>query len=414
MLTLVGCAVVLAQAPESNLLKEAKDRAEIASQRVEAQIRTAVVEAQRDRPRAAELLRGALALLENDTALTPARRASLQRMLTDRLREAETNGVRAEAAAADQRDRRYVVIGRRADEAQKSVDRNEINQTLEQIAKLQQIGRVEEANRLAVDLAKRHPDLTAAQTSGRTAASLNQALTERRYRADREAGFSTVNRDVFRASVPPAGDIEFSKDWAEKSKLRLKGIVTVTAKEKTILQSLNTPVTVNFKNTRFEDAIEYLSTLIGQPIILDKQALDDAQVTYDTPVSVNLKGVSARSLLRKILGDAGGLTYVIKEEAIQVTSAEKAKNSMVTRAYYLGDAVVGLGAGSFVFGPGIDQLQTLENAARIAEMIKTSIDPQSWQENGGSGTIRFDFATLSLIVKQSAEVHSMLGNSLYK
>jgi hypothetical protein len=46
----------------------------------------------------------------------------------------------------------------------------------------------------------------------------------------------------------------------------------------------------------------------------------------------------------------------------------------------------------------------------IVEMIKGSVDPNSWRDNGGEGTIVFDPRTLSIIVKQTSEVHSILGS----
>jgi hypothetical protein len=44
-------------------------------------------------------------------------------------------------------------------------------------------------------------------------------------------------------------------------------------------------------------------------------------------------------------------------------------------------------------------------------MIQTSVDPQSWQANGGNGSIVFNAPSMSLIIKQSAEVHALLGGS---
>ena len=119
--------------------------------------------------------------------------------------------------------------------------------------------------------------------------------------------------------MPPADDITFPKDFRERTKNRKSQLIPLTAKEKAIMQSLGTPISVNFKDSRFEDVIEYLATFTNQPIVLDKNDLADAQVTYETPVNVRVRSVSVRSLLRKILNELG-LTYVIKDEVIQVVS----------------------------------------------------------------------------------------------
>ena len=40
-----------------------------------------------------------------------------------------------------------------------------------------------------------------------------------------------------------------------------------------------------------QDAIDYLSTLTGQTILLDKNSLEEAQVTYETPINFAPRGL---------------------------------------------------------------------------------------------------------------------------
>ena len=47
-------------------------------------------------------------------------------------------------------------------------------------------------------------------------------------------------------------------------------------------------------------------------------------------------------------------------------------------------------------------------------MVTNSLDPMSWQGKGGNGTIGFNIPTMSLIVRQSAEVHLMIRGGMYK
>jgi hypothetical protein len=116
-----------------------------------------------------------------------------------------------------------------------------------------------------------------------------------------------------------------------------------------------------------------------------------------------LRNVAGRTVLRKILGDAG-LTYIIKDEAIQIVSPQTAKEMMVTRVYSISDLTT-----SRIGGTGLGALETLKNVATIIELIEDSVDPQSWRKNGGNGTIRYDAVSQALIVKQSAEFHAMYG-----
>jgi hypothetical protein len=122
--------------------------------------------------------------------------------------------------------------------------------------------------------------------------------------------------------------------------------------------------------------------------------------------------MSLRTALRKFLGD-NGLTYVIKDEAIYVTTPRRAREMMETRAYYMGDLVAGVGPfGNGVrWGPQVAQAQMMENANQIMQLVRSSIDPDSWAPNG-AGSIAFDPITMSLVVRQSAEVHAMLKSSM--
>jgi hypothetical protein len=75
---------------------------------------------------------------------------------------------------------------------------------------------------------------------------------------------------------------------------------------------------------------------------------------------------------------------------------------MVVKVYPVGDLTI-----INLFGGIAFPLDELENAARLIELIKTTIEPGSWGEGGG--TILYYLPTHSLVVKQSALVHSRMG-----
>ena len=53
-----------------------------------------------------------------------------------------------------------------------------------------------------------------------------------------------------------------------------------------------------------------------------------------------------------------------------------------------------------------------DTAKAIIEMIRDSIDPMSWQGNGGAGTITYSSLVKALVIRQSAEIHLMLRSGL--
>jgi hypothetical protein len=234
----------------------------------------------------------------------------------------------------------------------------------------------------------------------RTNATANRVIENRQLQSERERRTTDALRAVDKTALVPRSDFELPKDWKTRIQNR-KGSndVPLTAKEKAILRALDAPLSVSFKNSRFEDVIDYLHTVTGLPIIMDKMALEEAGVTYDTPVTLQVKGVTARSLLRKILGDLG-LAYVIKEETVQVVTAQQAREMLVVRITYVGDLLFG------------GELARRIQAAQLISLITSTMDPQSWEVNGGQGKILYDDLRRSLVIKQSAELQPVRSGGL--
>lgn len=410
---LVAVGAARAQSSDSrDLLDEVRRRAQVAAQKVENDVRDALREAQQLTPaEAADRLRQALADLDADTALTAERRESLRRTLRDRLRQAE-----AQAALATTRPTTTRPLTRRVAEERREAEQARVAREITAARSLYRDGKTDEATRAANETAQRNAGNPAALASRQVHSVNDQLAAARRLQETRDRGVGGTMRDVERSAVLPSGDMDFPRDWKDRTKGR-SNAVPLTPKEQELVRALNTPVTVSYKGTRFEDVIDHLQTLTNQPILVDRGAMDEAQVTYDTPVSVQVKGVAFRTLLRKVLGEVG-LTYVIKDETLYVTSAIKARDMMVVRSYYVGDLATSLNPwGNWSpapYLPTLNQLQTGQNMAQLIELIQSSVDPASWKVNGGHGTIAYNPATMSLVIKQSAEVHALIGGGLLR
>jgi len=223
---------------------------------------------------------------------------------------------------------------------------------------------------------------------------------------ERSQRYLGVARDIDRSNMPPVGDYEFPKDWAEKSKQRIKSSNPMTVRERAILKALNEPMEFEFKGN-FQEAIDYLSKVTGQPIIVDQQAMTEANVTYLAEVNFPKRKASTRTVLKKVLGDLG-MTYIVKDETIYVTTPARAKDTMTTRTYYVGDLV----SGDPRFGLVGNQLQMQQQVNYLLVLIQQTVEPDSWQYRGGPGSIYFEPATMTFVVTQSAEIHYMLGVGL--
>src|SRR5438270_177060 len=173
--------------------------------------------------------------------------------------------------------------------------------------------------------------LSPESAADRTNATANRLAENRQLQSERERRTNDALRAVDRTALAPRSDFELPKDWKARTQTR-KGSndISLSVKERTILRKLDSTLSPSFKNSRFEDVIDYLQTVTGLPIAVHTTALEEAGVSYDTPVTLQVKGITVRSVLRKILADLG-LAYVIKDEAVQVVTAQQARDMLTVR-----------------------------------------------------------------------------------
>jgi hypothetical protein len=365
----------------------------------EAYIRQAIRDAERwsatDRNKAIEALNSALTRLETDSQISEDRRGSLVRMLKGRIQvlASEPQLSREDEQALNKSQAAW--LRSHAHERQRSAET--IKRLMDGIKKLRTEGRAGEAARQSAALAQQFPANPAVQADNRISAVTNQLDANRQLQSDRDRNMLGRLSEVDKLQAPPKDDIEFPKDWKERTKFRGKRD-TLTAKERSILQTLDSRISVNFKDTPLRDVLEYLQDYLGQPIVVDLSALKAAEISDDSPITVKVRGLSVRTLLQKVLADVG-LTYTIHDDAIEVTTPQKARDMAVVRVYYVGDLLGDIPE----FRPFF--------AAQLIDLIQTTVDPQSWRRNGGPGTILYHPATNSIVVKQGVENQSVISDS---
>jgi hypothetical protein len=396
-----------------DILDEARRRDEVAQQKAEADFRAALIEMSKlegtDPARAAERLKKMLAVLDEDTVLAPAKREAWKRVVKDRIRVAEVQADRAARGEGDNARTDVKKDERKVREEQKAREDELNKRDADEVKNLMKAGRTEDAQRLAADIARRNPDSPYAVASNQITGRANAVKQYRMVKDARENGWTLSLLDVEKSSVLPKDpDFNFPspEKWREITKQRTKSVAT--EKEKAILQALDSPVTVVFEGSTLEATIDYLQTLSGVTIVLDKTTLDGAGLNYDTPINVRkMRNVTFRTALRKVLGEVG-LTYIVEKETIHVLRPDEAKNKMTVRTYYLGDMAT---ATNYTFGAAFTGAAMAENVAMLIQTIVGTVEPDSWQVNNpdAKGTIFYNPRNYTLVIKQSAEVHYMLG-----
>jgi hypothetical protein len=404
-----------AQAPKGDLLDQVKRQNEVVAQKMESEVRDALTEAQRlsgsDPARVVERLKKTLGLLEADRALTAARRDLLIRQIKDRLRVAEVEAERFARKAGEPSPKLASPENKTREAEQRAAEADKINRTLDYITQLQKEGRTAQASRAAEDLFRQYPNLAAPQVIGRTSTVLDQVAYLRGLKDEAANRRIAFQNSIDRAALAAGGDMEFPKNWHEiVSRPTRTTQTSLTTKEKQIYASLSKVLSVDYDKIGFMDVIEDISNRLGQPILLDKASLAEVGVSSETQVSLKIKGVTARTVLRKILGDVG-LSYIVKDETIQVVSEKVARETMITKTYYLGTLLAGgpFSDAGIRFVPGLSQFEAMQNVLSVVQMIQNTVDPPSWSANGGKGTITFHAPSMSLIIRNTAEVHGMMS-----
>jgi hypothetical protein len=326
---------------------------------------------------AKELLQKSLLAVSDSTALDDKQRADLRGRLLARLKEVDASG-REQKADTDT-------------SAKASADKS-AREEKERAA----MEKLQSQQKSIYDLSKSRID------GGKKSLDAQNDLSRAR-----EKGLTDVTIDVLKSNSKTQEE-RITKYFVAKSDLRKTN--KVTKEEATLLKALSSTVTVDFDKTPFKDVMNYLSEKTGINIFPDNGSLKDAGVEYDSPVTFKAKGMSLRTVLKKVLGDLG-LTYVIMEANIQVITPDRTKDYMVSRAYPVQDLVAPF---DMRWGPVANRVQMAQQASILIQMIINTVDPTSWQgvSDHGHGTIFYDPATMSLVIRQTAEMHYMLGGGL--
>lgn len=122
--------------------------------------------------------------------------------------------------------------------------------------------------------------------------------------------------------------------------------------EAKIYDALDEITNIEFPGNPLTDVVDYISSQHGIPIILDEAELSNDGISGDDEVELVLSGITLRSAL-KLLLEPLGLTYVIEDEVMKITTELAAADSLQTRVYPVADLVIPifpLGGG---FGGGL-------------------------------------------------------------
>ena len=130
-----------------------------------------------------------------------------------------------------------------------------------------------------------------------------------------------------------------------------------------IRRVLSDETRVTFVETPLADAVAMLSQDHDIPVLLNKRALEELGLTEDTPVDIDLSGVSLRSVL-KIMLTPLDCTFIVKDEVLQITTLEHAEQNPVLRSYTMDEELA-------------------PRAEKIVNAMTSTVVPDAWEDKGG-------------------------------
>ncbi|MCC6679623.1 MAG: hypothetical protein IT445_01865 [Phycisphaeraceae bacterium] len=209
---------------------------------------------------------------------------------------------------------------------------------------------------------------------------------------------------------------------------------------------------LELNQTPLREAFEIWARQAGVPLVVAWQRLEEAGIDPDRPVSITLNRIPAATALRFLMSYAAvdGFTSLVLEVQpgfVEMMTREQALRRSVIRVYDIRDLLMevtmftdapsfdlqsalsntnsggggggggGGGSGQGLFG-NTDQsreqerpMSKRERGEQIAQLIRDTVEPDIWLENGGQyASIRYFNG--KLIVKAPQFVHGQVGRRL--
>lgn len=210
-----------------------------------------------------------------------------------------------------------------------------------------------------------------------------------------------------------------------------------------IEKELNEVISIDTVEQPLHALMSSLAEKHNIPIVISLKKLDEASVPLDTPVTKSLHGITLRSALRLILKDLE-LTYVVRDEVLQITTPEDAESQLLIHVYDCRDLLtmtapgIEMGAAAPSRTPPIASTLSPTPATKteptraipgvmgaanrppksaptteferrsdqLVELVTSIVVPDSWNDVGGPGSI--DVFNGLVVVSQTMECHEQI------
>ena len=163
---------------------------------------------------------------------------------------------------------------------------------------------------------------------------------------------------------------------------------TMEGKESFALRkALRQPCVVNVRKMPLGELLQVLSKQWDIKVNIDDKSLEEESLTLDKSLTLKVESSSRSSMLASLLKPSLG--YYVDNGAVVVSSETKCKERLCTFTYSVREIV----------GDGDDA-----DLEELVELIHTVVEPETWQDNGGNGSVRPFSRTASLVVRNTEQL----------
>lgn len=204
---------------------------------------------------------------------------------------------------------------------------------------------------------------------------------------------------------------------------------------------------ITFQDVPFEQVMEYIADYSKMNVVVRWEAVIAAGVSRDKNISLKVKNIKLSQVLWMVMNEAGGadvkLAYRAAGNLLILSTADDLGKEMIVKVYDVADIIQRVpsftgpqidvsqqqsggqgGGGQNVFSGGQqggnnnqqDDQQNQQGGAvrpelqQLITLITTTVEPDSWEINGGKGTIQ-GFKN-GLVVRNTILVHQKLGGPI--
>ncbi len=257
---------------------------------------------------------------------------------------------------------------------------------------------VQDADRARIEQEK----VRAEQEFAETVEQYNDLLRQKRFddaiRIAEKARLLQPENPVGRLMVLKAKQQVYARQ-VERTESKLAKALTQESspEELRIFKKLQKRVWLSFEKSPLSEVAMQVAARSEMNIVLDPIGLEDERVTTKAEITATANGMRLSTFLEQVLAPLH-LDFLVENDVLKITSRTRARGELITKNYSVAD----------LLSTEVENGQALFDANGLdvlAGKISASVSPETWDELSGPGSIMPYRTTLSLVIRQTADVH---------